>query len=173
MAVVHRVRYDRGMSPAERTRVVKQAAAESGFDRTAIAATEPVARAGFVEQWLAAGYAGRMHYLSRSERTDPRTLLPGARSVLVLAHNYHQPVPPSDPRAEPTGCVAMYAWGDDYHDVIKKKLWQLTDQLRDLVDEPFEARACVDTAPVIEREVAAVREALRRFVAKMRRTRWR
>ena len=143
------------MSPEQRTARVKQLAADFGFDRAAIAPAEPIARAAFVQQWLDRGYAGQMHYLDRADRTDPRHLLPGLRSIVVLASNYHHPPPPELPSAGPRGRVAMYAWGDDYHTVIKKKLWSLIDALRDALDEPFDARPCVDTAPIIERELAA------------------
>jgi epoxyqueuosine reductase len=95
-----------------------------------------------------------MAYLHRHVdlRCDPARLLPGARSVLVAALNYHQRRP--DPPRAPAGRVAMYAWGRDYHRVIKDKLHAVIDQLRARLTEPFEARACVDTAPLLERELA-------------------
>ena len=143
------------MTPADRTRLVKHIASDIGFDRIGVAPAGPIQRAGYVQSWLDAGYAGRMHYLERPERTDSRNLLDGARSVIVLASNYHQPSPPVDPSAGPTGRIAMYAWGEDYHDVLKQKLRLLIERTRETLDEPFEARPCVDTAPVIERELAA------------------
>ncbi|MEP0843814.1 MAG: tRNA epoxyqueuosine(34) reductase QueG [Phycisphaerae bacterium] len=130
-----------------------------------------------------------MTYLDRWRelRTDVRRLLPGARSVVVVAHAYRQ-VPEQDrtsargqeaqddkvtsrqgdeatdgreahsairdPRSA-IGRVAQYAWGRDYHRVIRKKLHRLVDALRRAVAEPFEARVCVDTAPLVEREIAA------------------
>ncbi|MGB4256875.1 MAG: tRNA epoxyqueuosine(34) reductase QueG, partial [Phycisphaerae bacterium] len=54
-----------------------------------------------------------------------------------------------------TGRVAQYAWGRDYHKVIRKRLHRLVDRMRQAIEEPFEARVCVDTAPVLERELAA------------------
>ena len=99
-----------------------------------------------------------MHYLHRYQdaRLDPSALLPGARSVIVVALLYHQPEPaPCSDDARRRGRVAMYAWGDDYHKVLKGKLYALIDGLREELKEPFEARACVDTAPIIERELAA------------------
>jgi epoxyqueuosine reductase len=74
----------------------------------------------------------------------------------VVALLYHQRPPnnAADDRA-PRGRVAMYAWGDDYHDVVKAKLLTLVDRMRTELDEPFEARVCVDTVPVVERELAA------------------
>jgi epoxyqueuosine reductase len=97
-----------------------------------------------------------MEYLERNRtlREDPGELLPGARSVIVVALNYHQSAP-ARPHDEPRGRVAMYAWGRDYHRLMKKRLWKLVDGLRAAVAEPFEARVCVDTAPIVERELAA------------------
>ncbi|NLE57833.1 MAG: tRNA epoxyqueuosine(34) reductase QueG, partial [Planctomycetes bacterium] len=56
---------------------------------------------------------------------------------------------------EPRGCVARYAWGRDYHRVVRKRLHHLADRLREVMDEPLQTRVCVDTAPIIEREWAA------------------
>ncbi len=106
-----------------------------------------------------------MQYLHRyfDQRVDPQVLLPGAQSVIVTALLYHAAPPHDDRQSEnsrgqtpdPRGRVAMYAWGDDYHKVIKKKLFALVDRLRAEVDEPFDAQVCVDTAPILEREFAA------------------
>jgi len=121
-----------------------------------IARAGRVARSDYVRGWLEGGRAGRMEYLHRyfDERMDPRELLPGARGVIVTALNYHQqaPEPAGD---EPRGRVARYAWGDDYHEVVKHRLKGLVEAMRREIEEPFEARVCVDTAPVLEREWAA------------------
>ncbi len=83
-------------------------------------------------------------------------MLEGARSVVVVALLYHQRPPPEPAtRNNPRGRVAMYAWGDDYHKVVRDKLKALVDRTRAELPEAFEARICVDTAPVIERELAA------------------
>jgi len=73
-----------------------------------------------------------------------------------VALNYHQPAP-NRPSSEdrPVGRIARYAWGDDYHRVIKSKLFALADRMRAELSDAFEAKACVDTAPLIEREAAA------------------
>ena len=81
-------------------------------------------------------------------------MLPGAHSVIVVALNYHQPTPPR-PEDQPRGRVAMYAWGDDYHGVVRDRLERMVEGMRQVFDERFEARICVDTAPLVEREWAA------------------
>lgn len=103
-----------------------------------------------------------MGYLHQhvAERCDASVLVPGARTVIVVALNYHQPAPdivaesPVDTDNAARGRVAMYAWGDDYHRVIKRKLFAMVDAMREVIDEPFEAKACVDTVPLLEREYA-------------------
>lgn len=145
------------MNPAEKSRWIKNLAAQVGFHRAGIAPANPVGRAEHYRCWLAEGRAGRMDYLHRhvETRLDPRRLLPGARSVIVVAHSYSQPWPERTKDGSPRGRVAMYAWGRDYHRVVRKKLHALVDQMRKGLDEPFEARVCVDTAPLLEREWAA------------------
>jgi epoxyqueuosine reductase len=86
------------------------------------------------------------------ERTDPAVYLPGAKSVVCVAMNYHRPL--EDSVAPGQGKVARYALGDDYHEVIKSRLHRLADWLRDRVPG-VQTRAAVDTAPVMEKELAA------------------
>ncbi|MFQ5414314.1 MAG: tRNA epoxyqueuosine(34) reductase QueG [Phycisphaerae bacterium] len=146
------------MDARQLNRYVKRLAADAGFQRCGCTAAGPVARGAYLRAWLDAGRAGSMAYLHRNfaERTDPSRLLDGARSVVVVALVYHQraPAPPADDAA-PRGRVAMYAWGDDYHRVMKDKLFAVADRMRDELEEPFAARVCVDTAPLLERELAA------------------
>ncbi|UCG33822.1 MAG: tRNA epoxyqueuosine(34) reductase QueG, partial [Phycisphaerales bacterium] len=137
-------------------RTVDRLARELGFDKIGVARVEPLGRSEYLREWLSQGRAGRMDYLHRNldSRESPAALLPGARSVVVAALNYHQPEPlPSDGRSR--GRIARYAWGRDYHRVMKKRLWKLVERLRAEVAEPFEARVCVDTVPILERELAA------------------
>ena len=146
------------MNPGDSSRYIKSTARKLGFDLCGIARAEPIGRADYFAAWLAHGSAGSMNYLHRNvaERTDPRRLLDGARSVVVVALLYNQSPPdqPRDPSA-PRGRVAAYAWGDDYHDVVKKKLFALADQMHEDLPPPFETKVCVDTAPLLERELAA------------------
>lgn len=141
------------------SRLVHRQARDLGFDRCGIARAEPMGRSEYLRAWLDAGRAGSMEYLHRyfGERTDPRRLLDGARSVILVARLYHQR---HESRPAPSdrlhGRVAMYAWGDDYHDVIRARLRELVDRLRESMPEPFEAKVCVDTVPLLERELAAM-----------------
>jgi epoxyqueuosine reductase len=103
-----------------------------------------------------------MDYLARHHalRIDPRQLLPGARSIIVVADLYRPPQEDATRRdaanAGPTGRIARYAWGRDYHRALRKKLHHLADRLHEMLPEPFESRVCIDTAPIVEREWAAV-----------------
>ncbi len=144
------------MSPADKTRLVKQIATHLGFDRVGITSTDPITCADYLTDWLSRGHAGTMEYLHRNNhiRRDPAQLIEGAQSVIVVALNYHQ-TPPSPPNDQPHGRVAMYAWGDDYHNVVKTKLHALSDALHQQIDDPFDTRCCVDTVPILERELAA------------------
>jgi len=114
----------------------------------------------YLPEWLARGYAGEMNYLHDPRRSDPRSVLPGARSIIVVAVNYHSPHPLSTempPAAEddpPRGWISRYAWGDDYHETILPKLNALIAAMRTEFAEPFEARAYVDTGPIVERIAA-------------------
>ena len=136
--------------------IISRLAAQIGVDRVGVARAGPIRRADYVRDWLRAGRAGEMAWLHRNNRIrlDASKLLEGAKSVIVAALNYHQP--PEPPPAEGRyGRVAMYAWGRDYHRVMKKLLWRFVDALRAEIDEPFAAKVCVDTTPILERELAA------------------
>jgi epoxyqueuosine reductase len=106
---------------------------------------------------LSRGYGATMGYLSRSaeRRADVRRVLPSARSVIVVAAVYNTNRPYSTECADPSRAhVARYAWGDDYHEVIGSRLAVLLEWMRERSPEPFEARAYVDTGPVLERVYA-------------------
>jgi epoxyqueuosine reductase len=110
--------------------------------------------------WLSRGYAGEMNYLTDPRRADPNLVFDGARSIIVTAVNYNSPQPNSTEfpaRAcdeSPRGWISRYAWGDDYHLVIKRKLDALIAAMRVQFNAPFGACAYVDTGPVIERIAA-------------------
>jgi len=137
--------------------LIKQHARRLGFDLVGIAAASPSIYREYFRAWLDAGHAGEMSYLDRrfEERVDPEVYLPGARSVVCVAINYHVPLAPVDASEfEHHGRVARYALGNDYHELIKPRLHALADAMRELAPDAV-TRACVDTAPVMEKELAA------------------
>jgi epoxyqueuosine reductase len=136
---------------------IKQRAREIGFDLAGIASAEPSKWAGYLRKWLDDGQAGEMHYLANrfDERTNPQTYLAGAQSVVCVAINYHVPLElVSEENRAFQGRIARYALGDDYHDILKSRLHALADAIREIVPDA-QTRACVDTAPVMEKELAA------------------
>jgi epoxyqueuosine reductase len=138
-------------------RPIKAAAHDLGFDLVGVAPAGPSAYRDYFRQWLAQGRAGEMRYLHArfDERTDPSAYLPGARSVICVAINYHVPLEPvPEERQGRHGRIARYALGDDYHELIKTRLYALADWVRAQFPEA-RTRAAVDTAPVMEKELAA------------------
>lgn len=123
-----------------------------GFDLCRIARADAPAHAAEFREWLATGQAGEMAWLERNadRRTDPQLVVPGAKSVIVLALNYFADAP--EPGAG-EGRIARYAWGDDYHDVIERKLRVLDEWL---IAQGGRQRHYVDTGPVLERDFAAM-----------------
>lgn len=121
-----------------------------GFDLIGVCSPEPLPHLDFYADWLAAGYAGEMTYLERHAplKADLRLLLPSVRSVVVVACNYYHPEVLS---AEFQ--VARYARGDDYHGLMQGLLKQLQTVLQSHFPH-LEARAFVDSGPLLERELA-------------------
>lgn len=125
-----------------------------GFARAGVCAAEPSEYQQQFRQWLEAGKHGEMSYMAEHQpkRLDPRQLLPGARSIICVADRYHRggADPPIDPGK---GRVARYARGQDYHKAIKRRLHTLCDELVNRFPQAA-FKACVDTAPLLEREMA-------------------
>ena len=133
-------------------------ARELGFTLFGIADAAPSGHMPFYRSWIERGHHGEMTYLAREEslrrRADLGTTLHDVRSVVVVGHEYHRPDPSAslaDPRR---AVIAQYARGDDYHDVVKKKLNLLLRWLQDAVGDPVTGRAYVDTGPILERDLA-------------------
>ncbi len=135
---------------------VRNLALDCGFGLAGITTAEPPAEANYYTQWLARGFAGEMSYLygrRAAMRGDVRSLLPSARSVICLGLLYNTPVPYSIHRSEQElYWISRYAWGDDYHDVMREKMQRLVDRMRAIA--PFDSKICVDTSPVLERAYA-------------------
>lgn len=141
------------MTFSERTRLLKEEAYRLGFDFVGIARAEQMTEeAHRLEAWLNQGAHGQMHYMENhfEKRIDPRQLVPGARSVVSLMYNYHTAEEQEDTTAPK---ISKYAYGKDYHFVIKRKLKDLLAYLRQEIGA-VEGRCFVDSAPVLERDWA-------------------
>jgi epoxyqueuosine reductase len=137
---------------------IRELARNCGFELAGVARAEPVAEYAWYREWVDAGFAGKMGYLAgrRADiRADPRNLLPSARSVIAVGKLYNSAWPYSS-RFDEAGraWISRYAWGDDYHDVLRRGLERLEGLLREAVGTAFESRICVDTAPLLERSYA-------------------
>ncbi len=140
-----------------RTERIKVRARELGFELVGVAPLEPVPELAFYREWVTAGYAGQMGYLERNleKRLDPAALVPDARSVIVCAAVYHTDHPLSVEETEPgRGWISRYAWGDDYHEVLKGRLDDLLAFIEAESSEEVAARVYVDTGPVLDRVYA-------------------
>ena len=130
---------------------IKQKALEIGFHKVGIVRAEPLEKERErLEEWLAQNFHGEMRWMEREpeKRSDPRILFPGAKSVIVVALNYF--TPHEHEEIETKGKISRYAWGDDYHDVLKEKLRELFAFIKSL-DESTEGKICVDTAPMMDK----------------------
>jgi epoxyqueuosine reductase len=136
---------------------IKTQARALDFDLCGVAPAVDHPELRFFEQWLNRGYAAQMAYLARSadRRADVRHVLPSAQSVIVTGTIYNVDRPYSTECRDPSRAqIARYAWGDDYHGVIERRLDALVAWMRQRSPEPFEARRYVDTGPVQERVYA-------------------
>jgi epoxyqueuosine reductase len=136
---------------------IKAQALELGFDRCGIAPVGPFPELLFLEDWLRRGYAGTMTYLNRSakRRRDVRAVEPSAQSVIVTATVYNADRPYTVEQADPARArISRYAWGDDYHVLLRQRLDALVDWMRRQGADPFTSRVYVDTGPVQERVFA-------------------
>ncbi|HEY3499081.1 MAG TPA: tRNA epoxyqueuosine(34) reductase QueG [Polyangiaceae bacterium] len=137
---------------------IAEAALELGFVRVGFARAERFdAAAARLETWLASGYHGELSYLERpDDRADPTALLPEAKTIVAVALSYAGPAPLRAGRDGPAlaGSVGRYARGEDYHLVMKQKLAALAERCEVLAGRPLRTRVCVDTAPLLEHEVA-------------------
>jgi len=137
------------MTPAD----IKQKARSLGFDLAGVAPLGPFPEAVFYPKWLENGYAGDMQYLERQKaaKMEPRSVLPGARSVIVCAMNYNG-AQPHTRYDRLRAWISRYAWGEDYHDTVKEKLLELAAWIER--NSPLRTRAYVDTGPLLERVFA-------------------
>jgi epoxyqueuosine reductase len=136
---------------------IKAAARELGFEVAGITSVAPLAGDDeHYRAWMAAGFAADMAYMTRRPEllAHPHVLVPHAQSIITLAVNYYADAPPFRHESR-FGRVARYAWGLDYHEVIKPRLVRLATEIERLAGRPLHARCFVDAVPLLERGVAA------------------
>jgi epoxyqueuosine reductase len=150
---------------------IKQRALEAGFDLVGIAPPSAADDLEFLRRWVKQGYGGELHYLADPRREDPRRVLPSVKSIICVGliyntlHPYSTDLaprvggktssPPDAPALDspPRGWISRYAWGIDYHKVLRQKLEDLRAILEQ-VAPGVETRVYVDTGPVVERAFA-------------------
>ncbi len=131
--------------------MIKQKGIELGFQKVGIVRAEAlVNEAVHFNDWLNRGFNGEMAWLEREpeKRTDPRLLFPGARSVIVALLNYYTDHQHEDDAGK--GKISRYAWGDDYHLVVREKLQGLLDWIKSESPD-VDGKICVDTAPMMDK----------------------
>jgi epoxyqueuosine reductase len=137
------------------TSQLKTEALRLGFHLVGVTTPEQPAHLDIYEHWLAEGYHADMAWiateLARQHRADPRLILPGCQSIIMLAIRY----PCSPQKSEPSnGQIASYAWGYDYHDVLPRRLKALVAFLESKIGRELSYRCYTDTGPILERELA-------------------
>ncbi|MGM0377968.1 MAG: tRNA epoxyqueuosine(34) reductase QueG, partial [Bacteroidota bacterium] len=138
-----------------RSSLIREKALELGFDDVGFVSAGPLNEENrFLDEWLRSGYQGGMDYMERNaeKRNDPSMLVPGARSVVVVLQNYN---PSRKDQPGPGFKISRYAFGRDYHKVLKKRLKKLMSYIQEEVAPDAGGRFFVDSAPVSERSLAA------------------
>jgi len=138
------------MNRSEQTRIIKEEAAQLGFTACGIAPAKKLEKeANDLKHWLERGWHGGMDYMAAKFdlRTDPLRLMPEAKSVISLLCNYF---PGNVSLLTDSFRIARYAYGRDYHAVLREKLTVLTDRINEKIG-PVAMRACVDSAPLMEK----------------------
>jgi epoxyqueuosine reductase len=139
------------LSSARLTSEIKRRALELGFHKVGVVRAAPLdAERARLEEWLRRSHHAEMSWMERdvARRTDPRELLPGARSVVAVALNYF--TPHKHTGAHGTGKISRYAWGDDYHDVLGEKLKALLAFAAEL-SPGARGKVCVDAQPAMDK----------------------
>jgi epoxyqueuosine reductase len=137
---------------------VRRLAEACGFELAGVARAAPADDRNQYHAWVDLGFAGEMRYLTdrrAAMRDDPRALLPSARSVICVGKLYNAPQPYSTQFNDAElAWISRYAWGEDYHRVLRQGLRRLEGSLREFAGVPFDSKICVDTAPLLERTYA-------------------
>ena len=142
-------------TPLARRDLARRHALAAGFDEARVASAAAPAVLAHFKGWVEEGRAGSMDYLTLQvdRRSDLTIAFPWARSVIVVALQYDTPHAYSTSAPKDAAWIARYAWGDDYHDVVRARLEALRRSLGEAFG-PFESRAYVDTGPVAEKAYA-------------------
>lgn len=130
---------------------IRQKTIEIGFHKVGIVEAAPLIDEGkLLNNWLGKGFHGEMAWMEREpeKRSDPRLLFPEARSVIVVALNYFTKHKHDDDAGK--GKISRYAWGDDYHDVVREKLNELLAWIKS-ENSNADGKICVDTAPMMDK----------------------
>ena len=133
------------------TAQIKEKALEIGFHKVGIVRAETLQIEGErLKKWLDKGFHAEMRWMEREpeKRADPRLIFPDAKSIVVVALNYFTAHEHDD--SGDKGKISRYAWGDDYHDVLKEKLRGLLAFIKTL-DATADGKICVDTAPMMDK----------------------
>ncbi len=141
------------MNTSQHTKLIRDEAYRMGFDFIGFARAEKMEEEAYrLEKWLNQGMHGKMHYMENhfEKRIDPRKLVEGSKSVITLLYNYF---PDQDQEDTSAPKISKYAYGKDYHFVIKHKLKDLLQFIQDKIGE-VSGRCFVDSAPVLERDWA-------------------
>ncbi len=134
---------------------IKRKALEIGFHKIGIARAEPLREdEARLNEWLKNDFHAEMQWMEREpeKRADPTVLFPGAKSIIVVALNYY--TAHEHEQDSNKGKISRYAWGDDYHDVLKEKLRELLTWIKTEIPEA-DGKICVDTAPMMDKAWAA------------------
>ncbi len=135
---------------------IRQRARELGFEECRFTAATAPATAEKFQDWLAKNHHGEMAWLERNaeKRADPQRVLPGAKSILILAASYDRKGPEAALVSQQRGVIARYARFDDYHDVLGERLCALTEYLTQYGGPETRSLWYVDTGPLLERDLA-------------------
>jgi epoxyqueuosine reductase len=140
------------------TERIKDKAHQLGFTLVGVTNPEPPAHLDVYRHWIERGRHGEMGYLAidraLQRRSDPRAILPECKSILVLGIPYANPASRLPPKDRNHGRIAAYAWGDDYHEVLKERLTALMEYIEQDFGQPVPNRWYTDSGPLLERELA-------------------
>ena len=138
--------------------LIKEAARRLGFELVGVSPVKLPPHGESFANWLRRGFSGELGYMKRTEelRSDPRQLVPWAVSLISVGMNYHTPFFPLALSERPKGWISRYAWGDDYHELIRNRLDSLLGSIRRIYNAPVQGKGFVDSGPVLERDFAGL-----------------